>query len=181
MCVCARCPGARVHTCRFKDDQVFEESIETQIKAVSLIDGVWYVRLDGDLAGKVVGAVYDASAGESELVPLSLSVSVVLWGERLGKHHQHQGICAPPRTLPTDSACMCCVCDNCPQQPWEACKVKKRRTVAAGGSATMRRLLSEFSLARHNSAEAGEQVLLDAVSSAVQLAAASRMGKHSSR
>jgi len=54
---------------------VFEEIIETQIKAVSLIDGEWYVRLDGDLAGKVVGAVYDASAGDSDLVPVPLSVS----------------------------------------------------------------------------------------------------------
>jgi hypothetical protein len=64
-----------LHACRFKDDQVFEEVVETQIKAVSLIDGQWYVRLDGDLAGKVVGAVYDASAGETELVPVALSVS----------------------------------------------------------------------------------------------------------
>lgn len=66
-----------LHACRFKDDQVFEEIIETQIKAVSLIDGEWYVRLDGDLAGKVVGAVYDASAGETELVPIALSVSML--------------------------------------------------------------------------------------------------------
>lgn len=67
-----------VHAChvsrRFRQDQVFEDMIETQIKAVSLIDGEWYVRLDGDLAGKVVGAVYDASAGETELVPITLSV-----------------------------------------------------------------------------------------------------------
>jgi hypothetical protein len=56
---------------------MFEEIIETQIKAVSLIDGEWYVRLDGDLAGKVVGAVYDASAGETELVSIALSVSAV--------------------------------------------------------------------------------------------------------
>lgn len=61
--------------CRFKDEQVFEEIIETQIKAVTLIDGEWYVRLDGDLAGKVVGAVYDASAGDTDLVPKALSVS----------------------------------------------------------------------------------------------------------
>lgn len=61
--------------CRFKEDQVFGDIIETQIKAVTLIDGEWYVRLDGDLAGKVVGAVYDASAGDTTLVPLALSVS----------------------------------------------------------------------------------------------------------
>lgn len=60
---------------RFKEEQVFEEVIETQIRAVSLIEGQWYVRLDGDLAGKVVGAVYDASAGEQELTPMALSVS----------------------------------------------------------------------------------------------------------
>lgn len=54
---------------------MFEDIIETQIKAVNLIDGEWYVRLDGDLAGKVVGAVYDASAGDTTLVPIVLSVS----------------------------------------------------------------------------------------------------------
>lgn len=54
---------------------MFEDTIETQIKAVTLIDGEWYVRLDGDLAGKVVGAVYDASAGDTTLVPIALSVS----------------------------------------------------------------------------------------------------------
>jgi hypothetical protein len=54
---------------------MFEDMIETQIKAVNLIDGEWYVRLDGDLAGKVVGAVYDASAGDTTLVPIALSVS----------------------------------------------------------------------------------------------------------
>jgi hypothetical protein len=62
-------------THRFREDQVFEDVIETQIRAVPLVDGEWYVRLDGDLAGKVVGAVYDASAGETELVPIILSVS----------------------------------------------------------------------------------------------------------
>lgn len=65
----------RCLSCRFKDEQVFEDIIETQIKAVTLIEGEWYVRLDGDLAGKVVGAVYDASAGDTDLVPISLSVS----------------------------------------------------------------------------------------------------------
>lgn len=51
------------------------ENTETQIKAVTLVDGTWFVRLDGDLAGKVIGAVYDASAGEDQLLPVPLSVS----------------------------------------------------------------------------------------------------------
>jgi hypothetical protein len=62
----------------------------------------------------------------------------------------------------------------CPQQPWEACKVKKRHTVAAGGSITVRRLLSEFSVARQQSGEQGEQLLREAVASAVSAAAAAR-------
>ena len=59
---------------------MFEESIETQIKAVNLVDGAWYVRLDGDMAGKVVGAVYDASAGDTDLVHMPLSVSFIQGG-----------------------------------------------------------------------------------------------------
>lgn len=72
---------------------MFEEIIETQIKAVSLIDGEWYVRLDGDLAGKVVGAVYDASAGDSDLVPVSLSVSY----QKETCFQAHRLVCGPDR------------------------------------------------------------------------------------
>lgn len=63
---------------RFEEDQVFTEVVETQIKAVNLIDGDWYVRLDGDLAGKVTGGVYDASQGD-DLVPIPVSVSLSSW------------------------------------------------------------------------------------------------------
>ncbi|KAF6259437.1 hypothetical protein COO60DRAFT_1688690 [Scenedesmus sp. NREL 46B-D3] len=59
--------------CWFAEDQVFTEVIETQIKAVYLLDGDWYVRLDGDLAGKVTGAVYDASQGDDTLLPVPVS------------------------------------------------------------------------------------------------------------
>jgi hypothetical protein len=52
--------------------------------------------------------------------------------------------------------------------------VKKRRTVAAGGSVAFRRLLSEFSVARQQSGEQGEQLLQEAVASAVAAAAAAK-------
>jgi hypothetical protein len=69
---CSLCP---VPAARFAEDQVFTEIIETQIKAVYLVDGDWYVRLDGDLAGRVTGAVYDASQGDDTLLPIPVSVS----------------------------------------------------------------------------------------------------------
>jgi hypothetical protein len=69
-CFCGAPPAAR-----FAEDQVFTEIIETQIKAVYLLDGDWYVRLDGDLAGRVTGAVYDASQGDDTLLPIPVSVS----------------------------------------------------------------------------------------------------------
>ncbi|WIA30648.1 hypothetical protein OEZ86_000722 [Tetradesmus obliquus] len=59
--------------CWFAEDQVFTEVIETQIKAVYLVDGDWYVKLDGDLAGRVTGAVYDASQGDDTLVSIPVS------------------------------------------------------------------------------------------------------------
>lgn len=81
-CICSHSLPS-MHTpclsCRFQQDQVFSDAVETQIRAVSLVDGTWYIRLEGDLAGKVVGAVYDASAGESDLVAMPLSVSGRLW------------------------------------------------------------------------------------------------------
>eukprot|EP00879_Flechtneria_rotunda_P018889 GHRR01019826.1.p1 GENE.GHRR01019826.1~~GHRR01019826.1.p1 ORF type:complete len:292 (+),score=43.44 GHRR01019826.1:264-1139(+) len=58
--------------CWFKDDQVFSEVLETQIKQVNLIDGHWYIRLEGDLAGKVTGGVYDATQGE-DLVEIPIT------------------------------------------------------------------------------------------------------------
>lgn len=73
-CCCCLCALAR-----FAEDQVFTEVIETQIKAVYLVDGDWYVKLDGDLAGRVTGAVYDASQGDDTLVSIPVSVSAVLW------------------------------------------------------------------------------------------------------
>jgi hypothetical protein len=48
--------------------------IETQIKAVSLINGDWFIMLTGDLAGRVTGAVYDATDPDN-MVPLTTSVS----------------------------------------------------------------------------------------------------------
>jgi hypothetical protein len=69
-CSCGVPPAAR-----FAEDQVFTEIIETQIKAVYLVDGDWYVRLDGDLAGRVTGATYDASTGDDTLLPIPVSVS----------------------------------------------------------------------------------------------------------
>jgi hypothetical protein len=53
------------------------------------------------------------------------------------------------------------------QQPWEACRFKKRQNAAAGGSTAFRRLLTEFTLARQRTAEQGEKLLNEAVASAV--------------
>jgi hypothetical protein len=75
---------AVVPLARFAEDQVFTEVIETQIKAVYLVDGDWYVRLDGDLAGRVTGAVYDASQGDDTLVPIPVSVSALCWAVTQG-------------------------------------------------------------------------------------------------
>eukprot|EP00878_Enallax_costatus_P014604 GHUV01015278.1.p1 GENE.GHUV01015278.1~~GHUV01015278.1.p1 ORF type:complete len:330 (+),score=78.71 GHUV01015278.1:470-1459(+) len=57
--------------CWFQDDQVFTDEIETQIKAVNLIDGDWYIRLEGDFAGRVTGAVYDGTQDDLVEVPVS--------------------------------------------------------------------------------------------------------------
>jgi hypothetical protein len=65
---------------RYQQDQVFESSVESHIRALTLLDGGWFIRLDGDLAGRVTGAVYDASGGDTELVPIPLSVGSVYTG-----------------------------------------------------------------------------------------------------
>jgi len=44
--------------CWFEADKTFEQYQETQIQLVSLVDGAWYVRIMGDFAGRVSGAVY---------------------------------------------------------------------------------------------------------------------------
>lgn len=54
------------------------------------------------------------------------------------------------------------------QARWEECKVKKRRTVAAVGSISVRRLLSEFAVARQSSAAEGQSVLEEAFEAALQ-------------
>lgn len=54
---------------------MFTEEIETQIKAVNFIDGDWYIRLEGDFAGRVTGAVYDGT--QQDLVEMPVTVSDV--------------------------------------------------------------------------------------------------------
>lgn len=53
-------------TCRFSEDQKFTQAQETQIKAVALIEGSWYVRVTGDYDGRVSGAVYEVHGSDSE-------------------------------------------------------------------------------------------------------------------
>lgn len=62
-----------------------------------------------------------------------------------------------------------CACCWRRQPRWEVCKIKRRRV----GSTTvsMRRLLSEFTLARAQAGPAGEELLQQAVSMAAAAAA----------
>lgn len=50
---------------RFEADQTFSQAQETQIRTVSLVEGSWYVRVRGDYAGRVTGAVYNAAEAEA--------------------------------------------------------------------------------------------------------------------
>lgn len=68
-------PPSRAHACpcRFETDQTFSQVQETQIQAVSLTDGAWYLRVLGDYAGRVSGGVYDAANASA---PVALPVQV---------------------------------------------------------------------------------------------------------
>eukprot|EP00775_Hariotina_reticulata_P008222 gene8221-8414_t len=61
--------------CWFDPDQTFTEVIETQIKAVNLINGDWFIMLTGDLAGRVTGAVYDATDSDN-MLPLTTNFTL---------------------------------------------------------------------------------------------------------
>lgn len=47
---------------RFAEDQAFTQAQETQIRTMDLVEGGWYVKVTGDPAGRVSGAVYPAAA-----------------------------------------------------------------------------------------------------------------------
>ncbi|KAI8474039.1 MAG: hypothetical protein J3K34DRAFT_383443 [Monoraphidium minutum] len=55
--------------CWFERDQAFTQYQETQLQSVALLPGSWYVRVLGDYAGRVSGAVYNA-ANESDPQPI---------------------------------------------------------------------------------------------------------------
>ena len=55
-----------ITTARFDAEQTFSQAQETQIKAVTLVDGTWYVRVRGDFAGRVSGAIYEVNGGDDE-------------------------------------------------------------------------------------------------------------------
>ncbi|EFN56533.1 hypothetical protein CHLNCDRAFT_144169 [Chlorella variabilis] len=44
--------------CWFERDQVFTEAAATRLETMDVIDGSWYVAVQGDYAGRVQGAVY---------------------------------------------------------------------------------------------------------------------------
>jgi hypothetical protein len=62
-----------MHSRRFETDQAFEQIQETQVQAMTLVDGAWYVRVIGDYAGRVSGAVYRT---DNETNPERLDVQV---------------------------------------------------------------------------------------------------------
>lgn len=93
--------NSSLRACRFESEQVFSEVMETQIKAVSLIDGTWYVRLYGDLAGRVTGAAYDATAADGSLAAIPVAV-------RRARQGEHATMCMLGRCALMAECAVCC-------------------------------------------------------------------------
>ena len=57
---------------RYSTDQTFTQVQESDLNAMSVIDGNWYVVVKGDYAGRVYGSVYDIS-NSTNPVPIPTS------------------------------------------------------------------------------------------------------------
>lgn len=58
---------------RYTTDQVFTQVLVNSINSMSVIDGLWYVQIKGDYAGRVSGRVFDITNATS---PLQMATTV---------------------------------------------------------------------------------------------------------
>lgn len=90
-----------LHLCprRFSEDQRFSEVQSSSVQRLELPNGRWYISVNGDLAGRVAGAVYHLGPGDE---PQKIPMEVGSWAGLLpadqcrlllhncwGGHHVH--------------------------------------------------------------------------------------------
>lgn len=74
MQLCLHLTAGHMCSFRFEEDQTFSSLQATTLETMSVVDGIWYVYLKGDYAGRVSGAVYDLR-NSSDPVKLVTTVS----------------------------------------------------------------------------------------------------------